>query len=84
MKYEVIWAGRSEELLADFWMRAANRAAVTTAANSIDHMLARNPWKVGVAKFGTMRVVIEDPLIVLFEIIEDDRRVRVMDVWRVE
>jgi hypothetical protein len=80
MKYDVVWVGRSEELLADLWTRAAKRAALTAAANSIDDLLARSPWKVGEARLGTTRVLVEDPLIVLYDIIEDDRRVRVLDL----
>jgi hypothetical protein len=82
MKYEVVWRPVAEGWLADLWAAGPDRAAVAAAANEIDHVLASRPWDAGEARAGTTRILIEEPLAILYEVVEDDRRVYVLDAWR--
>jgi hypothetical protein len=81
--YQVVWRPVAEGWLADLWTAGPDRTAVTSAADGIDTLLAINPWDIGESRAGTTRILIEEPLAVLYEIVEDDRRVYVMDVWRI-
>jgi hypothetical protein len=72
----------AEGRLADLWTAGPDRAAVTAAADTIDSMLARRPRDLGESRPGGTRILIEKPLAVLYEVVEDDRRVYVLDVWR--
>ncbi|HEX4588899.1 MAG TPA: hypothetical protein VH120_03160, partial [Gemmataceae bacterium] len=82
MKYEVVWRPIAEGRLADLWTAGSDRREVTTAANTIDSTLSRTPRESSESRPGGTRILIEQPLAVLFEIVEDDRRVYVLDVWR--
>ena len=82
MRYEVVWRPVAEGWLADLWTAGPDRAAVAAVANEIDQLLAQRPWDLGEARGGTTRILIDEPLAVLYEIVEDDRRVYVLDVWR--
>ena len=82
MRYEVVWRPVAEGWLADLWTAGPDRAAVAAAANEIDLLLAQRPRDVGEARAGSTRILIEEPLAVLYEVVEDDRRVYVLDVWR--
>ncbi len=82
MSYDVVWRPAAEDGLADVWAAAADRAAVSEAANEVDRALAQRPWTAGESRVGTTRILIEEPLAVLYEVVEDDRRVFVLDVWQ--
>jgi plasmid stabilization system protein ParE len=78
MTYEVVWTETAENQLADFWTGAADQAAVTRAADRIDALLGYDAPRMGEQRPGGRRVLIEEPLAAFYEVIEDDRRVRVL------
>jgi hypothetical protein len=82
MKYEVVWRPIAEGRLADLWTAGPDRGEVATAANTIDATLGRKPRESSESRPGGTRILIERPLAVLFEIVEDNRRIYVLDVWR--
>jgi plasmid stabilization system protein ParE len=82
MRYTVLWRPSAEQHLADIWTSAADRAAVARAADSIDARLAQNPLAQGESRVGNTRILFVDPLGVYFEVVVDDLRVWVFDVWR--
>ena len=82
MSYEVDWRPVAVDGLARLWNAGSDRAAITAASHAIDQALARDPRSVGESRTGTTRLLIEEPLAVLYEIVEDDRRVYVLKVWR--
>lgn len=84
MKYTVIWKPEAERRLATLWMDAANRSAVTEAANQIDEMLRRDPDDKGESRDRGRRVLTVPPLGVLFKVRPQDRIVYVLTVWRFE
>lgn len=80
MNFDVWWIPAAEDQLAEIWMAAADRNAVTQAADRIDTALSADPLGVGESRPDRYRVLIEMPLVVYYEVSEPDRRVRVLRV----
>lgn len=81
MKYQVIWTPTAEQDLADVWLRANDRASVTSAAESVDGLLKDDAATRGESRFGDLRVMFASPLGVSFEVDEQDRVAYVLAVW---
>lgn len=79
-RYTVVWVEDASDELAEVWMAATDRDAVTVAANAIDHELAVDPEKKGADLTEGLRVLICSPLRVLFAVNADDRVVEVAHV----
>jgi hypothetical protein len=85
MKYDVVWGPRAEAMLAAIWVAAPNRAAVTSAAARIDKRLAIDPLHLGESRTSSVhRYAFHPPLGIEFEVVEDDKRVIVQGVFRVD
>ncbi len=84
MNYSVVWRPKAEQELAALWPGASDRKAATASAHRIDQFLGANPADQGRWLIGVTRALIVLPLAVVYEIIEDDRQVRVLTVWREE
>jgi plasmid stabilization system protein ParE len=80
MNYTVIWVPSAEGQLAEIWMAAGDREAVTVASDRIERTLADAPTTAGESRPDGFRILIELPLVVYFQVIEDDRLVRVLRV----
>jgi hypothetical protein len=80
MRFTVTGDPSAQDKLAQIWMDALDRAAVTAAANSIDTSLRMSPDLLGY-NLGPFRMLTVAPLTVTFEFSADDYRVTVMDVW---
>jgi len=83
VNYTVIWKPEAEAELAELWLEAADRSAVTSAANRIDGLLGRNPDSQGESRTGSIRLMFVAPVGVFFDVREQDRIVAVLSVWRV-
>lgn len=81
MKYTVTWLPPALSELARLWNQASDRQAVTDAANDIDRELSVDPDQKG-RTFGRHRIFRAPPLVVVFEVIPDDRLVRILQVYR--
>jgi hypothetical protein len=81
MNYTVLWRPEAEQLLADLWMTATRRSAVTAAANALDRALQHDPLGHGESRAGPTRILIERPLAIFYDVNEQDRIVIVWDVW---
>jgi hypothetical protein len=82
MNYDVIWEPPAENDLAAVWLAAPDRTAVAQAAHRLDQDLARDPYAIGFPRNSSVnRTVTDLPLGVDYEIIEDDKKVRVLRVW---
>jgi len=82
MNYQVEWTPAAEQDLADVWNAAADRNAVTAAADWLDRHLARDPLHFGQPWASSVhRIAVRDPIGVEFEVIEDDKRVLVHGVF---
>jgi hypothetical protein len=83
MRYTVVYKPSAEQELAQSWMAAPDRQAVTEAANRVDALLATDPLGCGESRSGATRVLFEPPLMVFYEVREEDRLVEVLKVRRV-
>ena len=83
MNYTVTWVPSAEQRLADIWLNAPDRDAVTRAANDVDQRLRRDPENQGESRLAGRRILFSDPLWVIFRVFPDDRRVEVLTVWHV-
>lgn len=81
MNYTVIWKPEADRRLADIWLNAADRAAVTAAAHQIDQKLRRDPENEGESRDKGRRIQLVAPLGVLYRVAPDDRLVNVVAVW---
>lgn len=80
MTYTVTYKPSAEAELADLWINAPDRQAVTDAANRIDALLRTDPHNQGESRDEQTRLLFERPLAVLFEVSEADRIVQVLNV----
>jgi hypothetical protein len=81
VKYTVVWAADAEEKLAAIWANASDREAIADAANTLDGQLARDPVALGESRPNEQRIAHCLPLGIRFQVIEDDRLVRVLTAW---
>ena len=81
MKWTVIWLPDAEQELADIWLNATNRAAVTHSSHVIDVLLKQDPENAGESRDGDRRILLVAPLGVLYRVFADDVRVEVLHVW---
>lgn len=79
MRYTVVWTPMARGHLANLWIHAADRRAVTDAVPRIDKALGDDP-ETKAKPFGRFFVRNEQPLSVLYEVIPDDRLVRILTV----
>lgn len=80
MKYRVVWTRHAEGELAQIWLDADDRMAVSSAARQIDAALAREPHKCGESRSNNRRIFFAGPLVVEFRISHADAEVRVVSV----
>jgi hypothetical protein len=79
VKYTVIWLKPAE---ADIWLAAEDRTSITRAARDIDRRLAVEPETAGEFRAEGKRILFVAPLGITFGVYEQDRIVRVADVWK--
>ncbi|NQU26214.1 MAG: hypothetical protein HQ567_33420 [Candidatus Nealsonbacteria bacterium] len=83
MRHTVVWKPAAEQELAGIWNEAADRVAVTAAANTIDRLLRTSPRDQGESRSGITRIMFVYPLGVIYDAQQQDRLVSVLRVWRV-
>lgn len=83
MKFTVLWTPSAERDLAEAWITAEDRGAITSAAATIDTLLRSNPHAQGESREGSLRIAFIAPLGIDFEILEDDRIVYVLAAWTI-
>ena len=79
-RFTVVWTDQALRHLTNIWMGAANPAAVTAAAHTIDQELARDAPTKGVVWKGAFRMLACPPLSAMFTVVEPDRQVHVITV----
>lgn len=79
----VVWVSSAEAELAEIWLASASRELVTSATYAIDQALARDAESAGNPLAEGLRAFDSPPLRVLFEILDDDRLVRVLKVKQI-
>ena len=82
MSYFGEWTDDALNGLAAAWTTAADRTAVTRASHRLDVALGRHPFGLGLPRTSSVnRLAVDLPLGIDYEIIEDDKTVRVVHVW---
>lgn len=84
MKFTVTWMRAALDELAGIWNTAEDRRAVSAASYEIDRLLGSSPKLQGESRSGNVRIMFVPPLGVDYEVLEQDRLVRVLTVWRVK
>ena len=79
-RYTVVWLRDAVEELAEIWLAAADRAAVTAASDEIDRALATDAANKGRPLSEGLRVYDTPPLRAVFSVTESDRKVEVARV----
>ena len=83
MKWTVVYLPEAEQELATIWADPDSRADVTDASNRTDHLLRREPDKVGESREEVdQRILFIAPLAVLYSVTSDDCLVEVIHVWK--
>ncbi len=77
-RYTVVWVQSAQEELAELWINAEDRNAVSAAAELIDQELCNDPLDKGRELSEGLRSLIAAPLKAIFSVIEDDRIVEVI------
>ena len=80
MTFTVVWKPSVKKRLAAIWLDAQNKREVTEAANAIDSLLRQMPLRIGESRSGSLRILVLRPLVVLYEVSEDDCRVEVLSI----
>ena len=75
MKYTVVWTPDAREQLAEIWLEASDRDAVTLAATKIEQSLKHDPLNTGESRVVNIRIVIEQPLALFCDVYPQDLRV---------
>jgi hypothetical protein len=84
MRYRVAWTASAQEHLARVWMASDRRQSVTSAAARIDATLQDDPETKGESRTADVRILIDRPLGIQYEVIAEDRTVYVLSVWTTE
>jgi len=80
--YSVAWVRTELNQLASIWLASSNQAGVTIAAHWLEQELSRRPLTFGESRTASVvRIAHRKPLGIEFEIIEDDKKVRILGVW---
>jgi hypothetical protein len=82
MKFTVVYLPSAENQLAELWLAADDKDAVRTAADEIDRLLSQRPQDVGEARVSNLRILIHEPIAVLYDVRDSDRLVKVWAAWR--
>ncbi len=81
--FKVRWSRVTRDQLAEAWLQATDRNAVTVAASQIEYRLARNPQDQGESRTRGRRILIISPLAVIFRVDEQKREVHVLRIWAI-
>lgn len=80
-RFTVVWQPRAQDQLARIWLDSNFRADITAASDQIDAELRINPEEKGRSISDHLWSVRVGPLVVVFEISNEDR---IVIVWRVK
>lgn len=82
MSYIVYWTVVALDELATVWMAAADRNAAAAAAHQLEQEIAADPYGRGLFRASSANyTAIDLPLGIEFDVIEDDKTVRILRVW---
>jgi len=80
--FTVRWKRAALDRLADIWLRAADRKAITAASHQIDLLLSDDPENLGESRPRGRRVLLDaPPLGVIYRVDPATQTVYVLTVW---
>jgi hypothetical protein len=82
MKFTVVWHPSAVDQLIALWLEAADRQAVTAAADEIDPALREDPILRGETLVATFRILVIEPLQVVYRVRDADRTVQILSLRR--
>ncbi len=84
MRWTVLYRPSAQNQLANIWLTTQDQQTVADAADEVDRALSAKPLDVGESRDDNARILIEQPLTVLYEVYPDDVRVEVFAVsyWK--
>lgn len=80
MRFTLTYRPSARDELAELWLSASDRSAVTDSSNSIEHELRDDPDLKGEVVEGPLRKIVTPPLVYYYIISPDDR---LATVWSV-
>ena len=80
MKFTVVWKPAAERQLAEIWLTATDRRAITTATEELESALATRPEDIGESRPLDCRIAFVQPLAVTFRVNIADRLVEVVSI----
>ena len=80
MRYTVISSPFAQHLVADIWLRATDRQAVANASDRIDAILREDPSQFTYVDADGRRNIVVPPLVITFDVDDDDRKVFLLSV----
>jgi hypothetical protein len=84
MKWTVVYQPSANSDLAEIWIESDNRQAVSDAADAVEIELTRRLMEVGESRESNMRLIIQSPLLMFYDVIPDDLRVTVWHVRKMQ
>lgn len=82
MRHFVFWVPEADENLQRLIRAEDDSSELVRRVREIDFWLARDPLDFGESRFDTVRLAVEGPLAVLFDVLDDPPTVIVLDIWR--
>ena len=83
-RYTVSWRPEIKADLAEIWLSATDKGAVTAAADQIDELLSRDADCRGVDVHEGLRALVVEPLVIHFTASKPDRLTTVWSVRRTD
>lgn len=83
MKYKVIWPHATTQKLAALYLVAKERSLaniVTKLLADVELDLESHPYSAGESREGNQRIFVETPLVIEFEVFDDEQVVIVFDL----
>jgi hypothetical protein len=81
VNYQVRWDSAAFRRLRSAWRRADEPQAAADAFDQIEERLTRDPHSQGESRAYGLRILIVQPLAVLFKARDDIREVLIFDAW---
>ena len=82
MNYTAHWTNAALDELAEEYLAAPDRNAVTAASHQLEQEVAADPHGRGIPRRGGPGyMAAEPPLCIEYEVIEADKTVRILHVW---
>jgi hypothetical protein len=86
MRFTLVWKPSASDDLVALWLDAppGSRERFRQVVDDIERALMRDPLSIGESRDEQVRMVVEPPVVLVFEVSLDDRRVCVLAIRSLE